>query len=143
MKAPQETEGAVKAAMNRFAESYAKRDIAALLSCFTPDADVMLYGTGADEKRIGSEEIRKQAERDWAQTEAASISFGWTLVSSAGAVAWVAADASFTLKAGGQSMELAGRLTAVLEQRGGQWLIAQSHFSFPSGAQAEGESFPR
>lgn len=48
---------------------------------------------------------------------------------------------TFEVKAEGQEMTLPGRLTAVLEQRGDQWLIVQSHFSLPAPGQ-EGESFP-
>jgi ketosteroid isomerase-like protein len=101
-----------------------------------------MYGTGADEKRIGLAEIKAQAERDWSQTEAANITFDWTSVSAAGNVAWVAADATFKIRAGGQDMAFPARLTAVLEKRGEQWLFVQSHFSFPAGGQAEGEAFP-
>jgi hypothetical protein len=36
------------------------------------DADVVLYGTGADEERVGPVQIRTQVERDWSQTESAS-----------------------------------------------------------------------
>jgi hypothetical protein len=40
-------------------------------------------------------------------------------------------------------MTLPARITFVLEQRGGQWLIVQGHFSFPATGQAEGEAFPQ
>ena len=107
-----------------------------------PDPDLVLLGTGADEKRIGQAEALAQTKRDWAQSETSSLEIGWHLVSSAGTVAWVTADIAFQFKAGGQQMALPGRLTAVLEQRDGKWLIAQSHFSFPTAGQDEGKSFP-
>src|SRR5262245_57997334 len=67
MKADVKTETAVKAALDRVAEAYTKRDSDGLVACFAPDPDVIMYGTGADEKRIGREAIRMQAERDWSQ----------------------------------------------------------------------------
>ncbi|MFO0794669.1 MAG: nuclear transport factor 2 family protein [Candidatus Brocadiaceae bacterium] len=142
MKADAKTEAAVIAVLSKFAEGYAKRDLEAVLALFAPDPDVVMFGTGADEKRVGLAEIKAQAERDWSQSEGASLTYGWTSVSAAGSVAWVAADANFKAKVGGQEITLAGRLTGVLENRGGKWLMVQGHFSLPATAQAEGESFP-
>jgi uncharacterized protein (TIGR02246 family) len=143
MKADPITEAAVKAVLDKVAEGYARRDLALLLSAFAPDPDVVMYGTGADEKRIGFAEVQAQAERDWSQTESASVTYEWTSISAAGSVAWAATDASFNLKADGQEMTLPARITFVLEQREGQWLIVQGHFSFPATGQAEGEAFPQ
>jgi len=141
MKADTQTEAAVKAVLNKMAESYAKRDVEALLALMAPDPDHVMFGTQADEKRIGRAAIRAQAARDWSQTEAASMGLGWTSVSAAGNIAWVAADMTFKVKAGGQDMALPGRMTAVLEKRGEKWLFVQSHFSLPAAGQG-GESFP-
>jgi uncharacterized protein (TIGR02246 family) len=142
MKADAMTEAAVKAVLDRVAEGYAKRDLNLVLSAFAPDPDVVMYGTGADEKRIGLAEIQAQSERDWSQTESASVTYEWTSISAAGSVAWVATDVSFNLKADGQEMTLPARITFVLEKRGEQWLIVQGHFSLPAAGQGEGESFP-
>ncbi|MBI5565217.1 MAG: nuclear transport factor 2 family protein [Chloroflexi bacterium] len=142
MKADSKTETEVKAVLNQLAESYATRDMNRLLAVCAPDPDHVMYGTGADEKRIGLAEIKAQAERDWAQTDSSTIAYSWTSVSSAGQVAWAAADAAFSFKADGQEMSLPARLTAVFEKRGDKWLIVQSHFSFPATGQTEGVSFP-
>lgn len=142
MKSDAMTEAAVMAVLDKVAEGYAKRDLESLRASFAPDPDVVMYGTGADERRLGLAEIQAQAERDWSQTEASVITYGWTSVSAAGSVAWVATDAVFNLKAGGQEMTLPARITFVPESRGDKWLIVQAHFSLPAAAQAEGESFP-
>ena len=123
-------------------EAYARRDTNGIQAVIAPDSDVVMFGTGADEKRIGVAEIQAQAERDWSQTEAASFQLAECSVSAAGPVAWAAADITFNLKVGGQELALPGRMTSVLEQRENQWLIVQAHFSFPAAEQAEGESFP-
>ena len=142
MKADAKTEKAVMTVLNKMGEAYARRDIEGLLALMVPDPDAFMYGTGADEKRQGLAEIQAQAERDWSQSEAGSMEISWHLVSAVGSVAWVAADMAFKVTIGGEEMGLPGRLTAVLEQREGKWLIAQSHFSFPWAQQAQGESFP-
>ena len=99
-------------------------------------------GTREDEKSLGLDEVRTHLERDLAQSEAISIEPGWTSVSAAGSVAWVAGDGIIHVKASGQEISFPGRFTAVLEQREGRWLIVQRHFSVPNPEQAEGESFP-
>lgn len=142
MKADTKTETKVIAVLNKAHDAYSRRDIEGLLACFLPDADVVMFGTGADEKRVGSGQIKMQAERDWSQTEAGSIQLGWYSVSAADSVAWVATDAIFNVRTGGQEMSVPARLTCVLEKRGDTWLIGQAHYSIPWGEQAEGESFP-
>lgn len=142
MKADAQTEAAVMAVLERFAENYTKRDLEGNLALFAPDSDVVLYGTGADEKRVGLDEIKAQIERDWSQSDATSLTYEWTSVSAADSVAWVAADVTFKAKIGEQELTLDGRLTIVLENRAGKWLIVQGHFSLPVAEQAEGESFP-
>jgi uncharacterized protein (TIGR02246 family) len=141
MKADSRTEEEVKATLHRLTNAFRNRDLNAFLECFTPDADVVLYGTGADEKRIGPEQIRIQVERDWAQSESAEMLFTWTSVSAAGPVAWVAVDGAFKFIAGGQDGTIPVRVSIVLEKREGRWLIVHAHFSTPAEAQEEGQSF--
>jgi ketosteroid isomerase-like protein len=142
MKADNQTYTEVKAALDDLADSYVRRDIKRLLARFVPDDDVLMYGTGADEKRIGLNAIRAQAERDWAQTDAAAFVFQTPTISGAGNVAWAYADLSFEVEAGGQKIAFPGRFTGVFEKRNGVWLVVQAHFSLPA-AQAEGESVPK
>jgi ketosteroid isomerase-like protein len=92
VKADAKTEAAVMAVVDKFNETYARRDIDGLLALFAPDSDLVLFGTGADEKRVGLAELKFQAERDWAQSDSISFEFGWRSVSAAGSVAWLAAE---------------------------------------------------
>ncbi len=142
MKANAKTEAAVLAVLNNFMESYKKRDIDGLLALLAPDDDLFLFGTGLDEKRIGREQFKFQAERDWAQTEALAFNFTQHYISAAGPVAWVAAEGLGQGKVGGQEIEFPLRMTAVLEQRDDKWLLVQSHVSLPSAAQEDGNSVP-
>jgi ketosteroid isomerase-like protein len=142
MKADAGTEAAVLATLNLFNESYAKRDARRLMDLFVTDPDVLIIGTGADERRIGPADIRALAERDWTQSDAAMFDFQWTAVSSAGAVAWLAAEGVVRATGGGQEQVLPIRLTAVLEQRGDRWLFVQAHASLPASGQAEGQAWP-
>lgn len=136
MKADAKTEAAVMSIINRLFEAYISRDIDSVLSCHAPDPDVVAIGTGADEKSLGLDELRTLWEGDLAQSEAISYEFGWSRVSAAGSVAWVAGDGIFHGKIRGQEISCPARFTAVLEQREGRWFIMQTHFSIPASEQA-------
>jgi ketosteroid isomerase-like protein len=142
MKADRKTEAEVVAALEAFADSYQKRDLPGVSAAFADEPDILIYGTGADEKRIGLQEIQAQAERDWAQADEISVAFDWTSVSAADGVAWAAVDGAFLGTVGGQSMRMPMRSTFVLTNRGGRWLIVQAHMSVPAPGQAEGASYP-
>lgn len=142
MKADAQTEAAVLAVLDSWLASYQQRDIDALMSLVAPDEDLFLYGTGIDEKRIGPDQFRYQAERDWSQTEALSFNFDARHVSAAGPVAWVASDGRGQGRVGGQEIAFPLRMTAVLEKRGDRWLMVQSHVSVPAAGQEEGNSVP-
>lgn len=142
MKADPNTYQAVKSALDHWANSYAKRDMHSLLACIAPDPDVLMYGTGADEKRMGLAGIQAQAERDWAQTDAAAFNLQEPSISAAGSVAWASADAVFQVEAGGQQMAFPARFTGIFENRDGKWLVVQAHFSLPAPDQEAGSSVP-
>jgi uncharacterized protein (TIGR02246 family) len=142
MKADKRTERGVMDTMEQLRQAYMQRNLDAALSCFMPDGEQVMYGTGADEKRIGMKGIEEQVRRDWAQSDSTAFDVGWHSVSAAGPVAWLAADVAFKGSAGGQEFEMPARLTAVFEQRDGRWLMSQAHFSAPMVGQEVGESFP-
>ena len=129
--------------IEKFAEAYGKKDLDTILSLIAPDPNVVIYGSGADEKRIGLDEIRAQFERDFAQAEAGSIEYDWKSISGSEPFAWLAADVTFKPTIQGQEMTFKGRLTSLLEKREDKWLIIQMHFSLPASTQTEGESFPK
>lgn len=141
MRADAATEAEVQAALKSMNDAYVRRDLGAFMASFATDRDAVLYGTGADEKRVGPDEIRMQVERDWAQSESAQMAFASTSISAAGNVAWAAADGKFKFRVGGQDAEFPARATFVLEKRDRKWLIVHAHFSTPAAGQEEGESF--
>jgi len=129
MKADAKTKAEVMAVLNKFLEANEKKNWDNLQALFAPDPDVVMIGV--HEKSVGMAEIKAFVKRSWSQSEASSIEYGWTSVSAAGAVAWVAADSTSHAKVGGQEMSFPGRLTLVLEKRRDKWLIVQMHHSSP------------
>jgi len=132
MKTDVKTEAEVMTTLNRFIKAYQDKDLAGILKLFAPDPDVVFYGNGEDEKSIGIVGIREQAEHDWSQSSAVSLEIKWSSVSSAGAVAWLAADIEIHAGVRGIEMRLPARLTAVLEKRAGEWFFMQWHASVPT-----------
>lgn len=128
MKADPVTEASVKTVLDRLAEVYVTRDAAMLAEIFAPDLDVVMYSPGT-EKVVGLAAIQEKALSDWSRTDAASLTYRSTSVSAAGAVAWAATDADFTVSAGGQESSTPVRITFVLERRGERWLIVHAHYA--------------
>ena len=143
MKADPKTEAAVMSVVKRLVDAFGTHDLNSGLAVFAPDPDVVFIGTGGDEKCIGLAEIKAELERAFAQSEQSLIQIGWHSVSAAGSIAWGTADAVIRAKVSGQEISIPVRLTTVLEQRGGRWLIVQSHASMPAAGQKEGESWPK
>ena len=143
MKADVKTEKDVMNAVKQCFAAFARRDIDAMLAFFAPDPDVVVVGTGSDERGIGLKEIRAIFERAFSQFDEASFKFGWHSVSVRGPLAWLAADVGLHVKASDREISRQIRLTGVMEKRGDKWLILQSHDSVPDREQVEGESFPR
>lgn len=142
MKADAKTEAAVMETLDKFAIGCAGQDLRGVLALFAPEPDVVGFGTGADEKRIGPAEIKAQFERDFDQCESIRLELKWRSISAAGPVALVAADYTLHAAIEGQEMAMPLRLTAVLKQYADKWLIVQYHNSLPAAGQAKGESFP-
>ena len=142
MNADEQTTSEVKKVLIHFGEAFSRRDMGSLSALIAPDPDVTFFGTGADEERVGLSEIKEQIQRDWAQSESASIDWTRLSVSAQGNVAWVAAHVTLKAKANGREMTFPGRITVVMDKRDGQWLIDQWHMSVPMAGQEEGHSFP-
>lgn len=143
MKADPKTETAVVSVMNQFIEAFNTQNINSWLALFATDPDVVFIGTGGDEKCIGLAEIKAELERAFTQSERSLIQIGWYSISAADSIAWAAADADIQATVSGQEISFPVRLTTVLEQRDGRWLIVQSHASVPAAGQKRGESWPK
>ena len=139
MKADDKTALEVMTALNGFLKAYHDKDLAGILKLFAPDPDVVFYGNGEDEKSVGVAWIREQAEHDWSQSAAVSLRTTWSSISSAGAVAWLAADIEIRAEVQGMEMILPARLTAVLEKRAEEWFFMQWHASVPTIEQPENQ----
>ncbi|MHB8910279.1 MAG: nuclear transport factor 2 family protein [Syntrophales bacterium] len=142
MKADPKTKAEVLQTMREMWKAYGRLDVDGVLAVYAPDPDIVVFGSGADEVYIGPKQARRGLKRDFAQVRSVKVRLSKVRISAAGKVAWLAADCLFTAHVAGCDIDMAGRLTAVLEKRKGRWLIVQSHFSMPHAGQAKGQSFP-
>ncbi len=113
-----------------------------MMAFFAPDLDVVIIGTGSDERGVGFAEVKAILERAFSQFDEAFFDFGWHSVSVTGPLALLATDIALRVKAGNREVSRQIRLTGVMEKRGDKWLILQSHDSVPDRDQAKGEAFP-
>ena len=141
MRADPKTEAAVVSIVKEGFEAFTKRDLDAVLAFFAPDPDLVVIGTGGDEKCVGLAELRNIFKRAFAQFEKASFEFGWHSVSAAGPVAMLAADVTLYVKTSDRQITEQIRVTVVLEQRGDRWLVIQWHDSLPAAGQKKGQAF--
>jgi ketosteroid isomerase-like protein len=142
MTANEATQAEVLSVINQFLKSYKNRDIVGLMNLTAPDDDLFLFGTNIDERRVGRDAFRLQAERDWTQTEELAFNFTWHRVSAAGSVAWVASEGLGQGKVGGQQIAFPVRMTTIMENQNNEWHIRLSHFSLPAPGAEEGNSVP-
>ncbi|MEQ8168341.1 MAG: nuclear transport factor 2 family protein [Candidatus Eremiobacterota bacterium] len=143
MKIDEKNKKEVIDVMNRYASASEAKDVDGIMSLFpSDDNNIIIYGSGADEKRIGPEEIKAQMERDFSQADSMALIYDWYSVEGTDNVAWFSADVTVSATVSGKKMTLPARFTTVLEKRNSKWLMVQGHFSIPASGQSEGESFP-
>lgn len=99
---------------------------------FSPDADVLLLASEANELAIGGDEIRAFFER--LMSHPVTYSWDWRekKVSSSGDVSWIFAQGDIVLRDIDGELRMPYRMTAVLERKSGKWLIHQFHGSEPA-----------
>ncbi len=143
MKADQRTQTEVIQAFKGMFEAYKKKDLQATLAFWAPDPDVVVIGTGVDEKGTGLKQLTESLNRDFAQGDVLSIGVKDFSVSASGMVAWFAADITFHIKVAENEFDFGTRLTGVMEKVGGRWLWMQMHMSTPCSKQKKGQSWPK
>ncbi len=143
MKADAQTEEEIKALGENVWKEYARKDIEASMALWTTDPDLVAIGTGADELRLGPEELRRGLRRDFEQAEKVLITTEWLSISTAGNVAWSAANVRLTATINGETATLPCRMTNVYEKRNGTWQIMLLHLSLPAAEQELGHSWPQ
>lgn len=132
MQADEKTQAEVKALWQQWLQTYCKKDGAALLRLCTTDADLTLIGTTDADICVGPDGVRSGLERDFAEFDSACLETQDLRISGCGDAAWLSARCRGLISAEGEKLVFEGRVTAVLERRGGNWFVAQVHVSSPA-----------
>ena len=129
----------VRAVMDKFAEAWQAKDVAAATRLTVQDADMIWIGTDAAERWVGWKQLKSSCERQFAALEKLKLvpHDRVVKVSQGGDVAWVFELWDMDVVSGGQPAKIKDmRSTFVLEKRQGHWLLAQGHFSIGVAGQA-------
>ncbi len=143
MKLTQGTEKGVNSTLDKVAEAFEERDLDKIMSLFSPDEDIIVIGTGADERKVGKNEVRSLFKRDWSQSEASSIVYTSKAIFFEGKIAWAIAETAFYARIGSREIHLPTRLTIIMKKMDKKWLIVHWHASLPAFGQQIGESWPQ
>ena len=142
MRLDDAAERAVLGTLDRYAEQYGAKDVDSVTELFADDPDVLLIGTGADERWVGKSEVRRQFARNFAEAQRTRFEWVSRHVAAAGDAAWVAADAVVHVTVGGQERSIPIRFTVVLERQDGAWRWLHRHASVAAGNQQSGAAYP-
>lgn len=130
---------AVRSLLDRFSEAYRAKDMELFEKIFAHDADMVNFGTDADEYWIGWQPWKDAFERQFDSFEKIDIAFDdvRTKIHASGEVAWFSAMMTVDIISLGEAYHHEGmRVTGVAEKRGRDWVYVQRHVSLPVYGQA-------
>jgi len=111
-----------------------KQEIELIQEIWAQDTDIVVFGTNSDEKIIGREAISKTIQRQFNSFDETYISVRDQIieVNETGNTAWFSEIVNYNYVYNGNAVQFEGlRFTGVLEKRGDDWFIVQSHMSIP------------
>jgi ketosteroid isomerase-like protein len=126
-----QTEKEIRELLAREAQAYATKNVDAAMALVAQHSGSVFLDNQPDGVYIGPEQIRQMYERDFSHIKGADLKFTWLRISSQGNIAWFASESEVTVDLGKKKPTFPARWTGVLEKRNGQWLIVQSHISYP------------
>lgn len=123
----------VSEVIDRYLESYVRRDIETLATTIAQDNDTLGIGTDEGEYWRGWTTIRNVVEKQFGAIREVHWRRGQPTVrfSRDGNVAWYAEEMTGDFLAGDKKTSCLFRLSAVLERRANNWTIVQFHRSVP------------
>lgn len=123
--------------LNKYFDAYKKKDRDKALSCFANEPSTVLIGSETGEKCVGYEELKEQITKDFKKYEFTKIDLPWKTVTIKGPIALLSAEVDLAVKVGEEEQKGVARLTTAMEKKKDEWLIVQSHISFPSSSEVE------
>ncbi len=129
----------VKAVVDQYAQALQTEDMGAIDRMMSHDADMVTFGTDANERWVGWDSLRSAIQQQFAAFDSTRVNVYDQMIKvhPSGEVAWFSERLDVFTKASGQPVNLHGvRMTGVLENRNGNWVFVQFHVSMPVSGQA-------
>ncbi|MCB2225685.1 MAG: nuclear transport factor 2 family protein [Desulfarculaceae bacterium] len=132
----------VRITLDSFWEAYGRGDLDEVMSYFLKDETILGFGTGADERQVGWEEMRAQIQRDLSQSSSRQVVMDWFKGGGQDGVAWAAMECDVRAQTEAGPFEGKVRESFVLVKTEDGWKIVLGHASVPLAEQEDGQSFP-
>jgi predicted ester cyclase/ketosteroid isomerase-like protein len=130
---------AVSGRFDQLLRAIEKEDVELLEKILCGDADLIFFGTDANERWVGKKALIAAHKEFFRATSDSSMEiYNKTIhISLSGTVAWTSCMMNWDITSGGQSLNLKGlRLTMVFEKRDDEWFAVQTHGSIPPSGQS-------
>ncbi len=121
--------------LSQFIEASQNHDMEMLSKIYAHDDDMVIFGTHADERIVGWENLKKVMEEqfDSSGNSTYAVSNQVVKMHSSGKVAWFSEIIDWELEYQGEQVIILGlRVTGVMEKRNDNWVIVQLHYSIPA-----------
>ena len=115
--------------LDTYVRNYNDKNTEKLLSLFSKD--ISGFGTGDGEVITSFSGLRDQLKQDFGPSNALRVTIRVLSIGGVMPAAWITATFTFEGTLAGKPVNIDGRVTAVLANRGGRWLFEQLHFSLP------------
>jgi steroid delta-isomerase-like uncharacterized protein len=130
---------AVSESFDQLLGAIEKEDLELLENILCDDADLIFFGTDANERWVGKKALIAAHKEFFRATSDSSMEiYNKTIhISLSGTVAWTSCIMNWDITSGGQPLHLKGlRLTMVFEKRDDEWFAVQTHGSIPPSGQS-------
>ncbi len=125
----------VKAVLDNLIKSSEMKDMELTSKIYAHDADMVIIGTDSSERIIGWENLKDVLEKQFTATDSSKLSVKDQVinVNKSGNAAWFSEVIDWDITFNGETSKIEGlRTTGVLENRNGNWVIVQLHYSIPN-----------
>ncbi|MGX7950358.1 nuclear transport factor 2 family protein [Oleidesulfovibrio alaskensis] len=118
--------------IHSFIAAYTARHVEDVVACYAPSQAIAAIGTDREQNYVGPDAMRQGLATDFLSFDRAEIDILWHHAGTEGDTGWVVAACRALFALGQEEVHVALRLSAVLKCYDGNWLLLQTHFSFPS-----------
>jgi ketosteroid isomerase-like protein len=125
---------AIENVLEKYIIANENQDFDLIQQIWSPESDIVLYGTNSDEKLIGFTNIRKAIKEQFRLIEETYISASdqYIQINECGNTAWFAESLNYNFMYDGKAQSYEGmRFTGVLTKTDGSWRFVQAHLSLP------------